>query len=88
MCGIDKAIETIDKHIDEDQMYPQVISRMKYIRDKDNGVRPNRYKHKSFDYYKCGQCASSIHDISYNFCPNCGYRIKWDSIRCMTGGAE
>ena len=85
MCGIDKAIEILEAHVNEDQMYPQVINRMKYMRNKENGVRPSRYKHRTMEYYKCGQCASSIRDISFNFCQNCGYRIAWGSVRCLTG---
>ena len=84
-CGLDQAIEYLEPKADNDQMF-QIVNRLKYIRDKENGVRPRYHKGRHIkDWYTCGNCGFNISEIGYNFCPNCGYSIKWNSTRCLTG---
>lgn len=41
---------------------------------------------KKHDYWTCGQCGAIVkRGVVENYCCNCGYRIIWDSCRCMTG---
>ena len=95
MCGIDQAIEWLDSvkgniqiPLKRDADMPdRIIERMKYIRDKDAGVKPrfNKgiYGHK-YDSWTCGNCGAGIPDVLPNYCRNCGYKILWDSTRCLT----
>lgn len=51
------------------------------------GARPKFHKGKygkQYNSYTCGHCGHQLKDINDNFCWNCGYRILWDSIRCLT----
>lgn len=51
------------------------------------GARPKFHKGKygkQYDSYTCGHCGHQVKDINDNYCWNCGYRILWDSIRCLT----
>lgn len=32
-----------------------------------------------------GNSGAGIGEIVANYCPNCGFAIKWDGIRCLTG---
>lgn len=85
-CGIDEAI----KHIKEDcngMLWAElVINRLDYHRKQAQGVKPRYYKADSpvHSYYTCGNCGHPM-KIQDNFCPNCGYRVMWDSCRCLTG---
>ena len=88
MCGIDEAIRVIR---DADLMHgiPEaslIINRLEYHRNQAEGIKPKYYKADSVlhSYYKCGNCGHRL-EINDNFCPNCGYCIKWDSTRCLTG---
>lgn len=91
MCGIDEAIKYIDKHEPmnpDDDMPKRIAERLKYVRDKDEGIKPIFHKgiRPAYDYWSCGQCGRKTKDyVGDNFCSNCGYRIRWDSIRCLTG---
>ena len=41
---------------------------------------------KHHDYWTCGNCGRTTKDsVGDNYCCNCGYKILWDSCRCMTG---
>lgn len=57
----------------------------------NKGIVPKYHKGKSInDWYTCGQCGSMLNkgasdDVLNDFCWKCGYRIKWDSCRCLTG---
>ena len=89
--GMDEAIAYLEElsRRNPDVMLSRIINRMKYVRDKDTGVKPKFirgvYGHK-YDYWKCGHCGKEFHDrVTDNFCWNCGYRILWDSARCLTG---
>ena len=86
MCGIDTAIEYLGSKSSGDDMFLQIINRLKYVRDKDVGVKPKFHKGKYInDWYTCGNCGYGIGNNLPNYCENCGYRINWDSPRCMTG---
>lgn len=85
MCGIDEAI----RHIREDCSLllwaERVINRLEYHRNQADGVKPRYHKGQNIkDYYTCGNCGNRV-EIVQDFCWKCGYRIKWDSIRCLTG---
>ena len=87
-CGIDDAIKIIN---DANQLHEipdvnLVINRLKYHRRQECGVKPKYFKADSTlrSYYQCGNCGRRV-DINDDFCGKCGYRIKWDSCRCLTG---
>jgi hypothetical protein len=58
------------------------------IRQRE-GVKPKFHKgiySKKHDYWTCGNCGATLsHDVCSNWCFNCGYYVKWDSCRCLTG---
>ena len=91
MCGIDEAIEYIEKcepRNKDDDMPGRIIERLKYVRDKDKGIAPKYHKgiKTAYDYWSCGQCGRRTKDyVGDNFCVECGYRILWSSPRCLTG---
>lgn len=91
MCGIDEAIEYIEKcepRNTDDDMPGRIIERLKYVRDKDKGIKPVFHKGIKIghDYWTCGQCGRRTKDYSGDeFCVSCGYRILWGSIPCLTG---
>ena len=85
MCGIDEAI----RHIREDCpgfiWAELVINRLDYHRRQAIGERPKYHRQDGLkDYYTCRNCGKPV-TINDNFCANCGYFIKWDSVRCLTG---
>ena len=51
------------------------------------GFKPKYHKGKHInDWWTCGQCGTTVFDgVTSNYCMNCGYRIKWDNPRCLTG---
>lgn len=56
---------------------------------KMEGIKPKiRHGRRSiFDEHVCGSCGRTI-AVNDNYCSGCGYRILWDSIRCLTGMDE
>ena len=54
------------------------------------GYKPKFHKGKSVkDWWTCGQCGATVFDgVTSNFCMNCGYRIRWNNPRCLTGTKE
>jgi predicted RNA-binding Zn-ribbon protein involved in translation (DUF1610 family) len=51
------------------------------------GAKPKFHKGRygtKYDYHTCGACGCDI-TVVYDYCPNCGTRILWDSPRCLTG---
>lgn len=95
MCGIDQAIEYLQgcsPRSKEDDMPLRIIERLRYVRDKDVGKKPKYHKgihgHK-FDSWTCGHCGATTKDgVGDTYCRNCGFRILWDSPRCLTGVSE
>ena len=67
--------------------YERAVNRLRYEFAKTDAVKPILYKgqRKQYDYWKCGNCGTGIGQIVANYCPNCGFAIKWDGIRCLTG---
>lgn len=79
--------EEIQDHLPEEKWeeYEHVVNRIRYEFEKTDQLKPKYHKgHSVKDWYTCGNCGHTIHEIHYNFCPNCGYGIKWDSPRCLT----
>ena len=84
MCGIDEAIQHIRENY-EGVWTETVINRLEYHRNQAEGVKPKWHRGDSIkDYYTCGNCGFGV-VVNNNYCPNCGYMIKWDSCRCLTG---
>lgn len=81
MCGIDEAIRLV-----RDVGLPDtVVNRLEYHRAQAEGVKPRYWPGQVFkDYYTCRNCGARV-VVNDNYCSNCGYRIKWDSCRCLTG---
>lgn len=95
MCGIDQAIRYLQDsqpRDTKDDMPQRIISRLQYIQDKDEGVKPKFHKGhygKKYDYWTCGHCgATTLDGVGDTYCRNCGYRILWDNPRCLTGIGE
>lgn len=87
MCGIDTAISAIRKvsQVCEFPEADQIINRLDYHRSQAEGVKPKYHKGDYIkDWYTCRNCGVRV-EITFNFCPGCGYRIRWDSTRCLTG---
>ena len=81
--------EEIQNHLPKSKWgeYERAVNRVRYEFAKLNAVKPKLYRasRRQFDYWKCGNCGSGIREITMNYCPNCGFEIKWDGIRCLTG---
>lgn len=85
MCGIDEAIRHIREDCSGMLWAERVINRLDYHRRQAVGVKPKHNKGVSIkDYYTCGNCGKMV-EIQDNYCGGCGFAIKWDSIRCLTG---
>ena len=92
MCGIDQAIDYLrdcQPRNSKDDMPGRIINRLRYVRDKDKGVKPKYHKGlygKKYDSWTCGNCGRVLaHGVVENYCCNCGYAVLWDSPRCLTG---
>ena len=91
-CGIDEAIryikdirEIYEVGIEQNEKGELVINRLEYHRNQAEGQKPKYHKGDCVkDWYTCRNCGVRV-EITFNFCPGCGYRIRWDSCRCLTG---
>ena len=83
MCGIDEAIKAIrESGIPEAEL---IINRLEYHRNQAEGVKPKYWPGSVLkDYYTCRNCGHRV-VVENDYCPKCGYMIKWDSVRCLTG---
>jgi len=93
MVGIDEACEWLEtKTLKTDDMPRRIINRLRYLQAKDDGVKPRFHKGeygKKYDYWSCGQCGAITKFYTVdNYCHKCGYRILWDSPRCLTGAKK
>ena len=85
MIGIDSAIKLIRENYAGQIWAELLINRLDYHRRQAEGVKPKYNKGQSIkDWYTCGNCGKAV-NIEDNFCSGCGFKIKWDSIRCLTG---
>ena len=86
-CSVAEAIEYMKKQNGESDMHYRTINLLEHMRKKQEGVKPKYYKasRSIYSYWCCGNCGGRKVDVGDNFCPNCGYYIKWDSPRCLTG---
>ena len=53
--------------------------KVKSIDEEENKRRMERMRAIN----TCGNCGCKI-NLGNNFCQNCGYKVIWDEIRCMT----
>ncbi len=85
MCGIDDAIRHIREDCEGHIWTELVINRLEHHRRQAQGVKPKLNDGKKLNsYYTCGNCGKRV-EITQNFCGGCGYRILWNSCRCLTG---
>ncbi len=86
MVGAKEGADYLRNHGDRnDPMIDRIINRLAYIAEQDRGKKPKLNKgHYRSDWYTCGHCGGRTVLIHDNYCPNCGYRIRWDSTRCLT----
>lgn len=96
MCSMDDAIEYVkgiankmrEYNIDRMAYMPErIVNLLKYQKAKEEGVKPKYYKARRsiYSYWMCGNCGGRKVDVTDNYCPNCGYYIKWDNPACLTG---
>lgn len=90
MCIIDDAISYLRALQPAADATPErIINRLQYMRDKENGIAPKFHKGeygRKYDRWTCGNCGATVkHGVLQNFCMNCGYLIKWENPRCLTG---
>lgn len=87
--AIEFLTEEVQDHLPKEKWieYEKAVNRVRYEFDKLDEVKPILYKaqRKQYDYWKCGNCGAAIRDVTPNYCQNCGFKIKWDSPRCLTG---
>ena len=85
MCGIDAAIQHIREFCQGMPWAELIINRLEYHRKQAEGLKPKYNKGNSIrDYYTCRNCGCRV-EIQDNYCSGCGFMIKWDSTRCLTG---
>ena len=87
MMGYPDAVTWVEVHAPDEDGKSQVLARMRYERDKTRPVKPKFSKGKygkQYDSWICGNCGTWGLQVSWDFCPNCGYRIGWDNPRCLT----
>ncbi len=85
MCGIDEAVRYIRDYCSGYIWAETVIKRLEYHRGQADGVKPKYHAGDILkEYYTCGNCGKRI-NIEDDYCSGCGYRIKWNTIRCLTG---
>lgn len=83
MCGIDEAIQHIQEDCSEFVWAQLVINRLDYHRRQAQGVKP-KFNRDYKSEYTCGNCGHRV-IVQDDFCSGCGFAIKWDSTRCLTG---
>ena len=68
--------------------YERAVNRVRYEFSKLDGAKPryNRGKYVK-NWYTCRNCGCIV-KIEHNYCPNCGYKLLWDEIRCLTDMKE
>lgn len=42
---------------------------------------------KKYDCHTCGNCGATV-EVIYDYCFKCGFRLLWDSPRCLTDYKE
>ena len=81
-------LESYLKTIEENKMELSVPRAERAFR-AEFGMKPKYHKGKygkKYDTWTCRQCGSElVHGVCENYCHNCGYRVIWDNIRCLTG---
>ena len=65
------------------EMYERTLNRIRYRFAQCEPVRPKWHKGKYVkDFFTCGNCAFTIPEVGWKYCPNCGYsigkRYEWD----------
>lgn len=78
--------EKVQDHLPKEKWkeYERAVNRVLYEFDKLDGAKPKFNKGKYIkDWYTCRNCGSGV-NIEHNYCPNCGYVLQWDGIRCLT----
>ena len=90
MIGKEQSLQMLEEEVQDHlpkkmrEKYECAINRVRYEFAKIDGRKPKYHKGKRVkDWYTCGNCGHIV-DVGPNYCPNCGYAIKWDSVRCLT----
>ena len=90
MVGKERSLEILTEEIEDylpdekHKDYEDAVDRVCYEYEKIKSKKPNYHKGKRVaDWYTCGQCGRNV-DIVFDFCPLCGFKIKWDSPRTLT----
>ena len=82
--------EEVQDHLPKEKWedYERAVNRVRYEFSKLDGEKPryNRGKHIK-SWYTCRNCGCIV-KIEHNYCPNCGYKLLWDEIRCLTETKE
>lgn len=89
MIGKKECLQLLEKMTEEvpeeePEHFESAVNRIIYEFAKLDGKKPKYHQMKRYNcYYTCGNCGFRM-DVGLNFCPNCGFLINWDSIRCLT----
>lgn len=56
--------------------YERALNRVRYRFAQCVPVKPKRHKGRYCkDFYTCGNCAFSVPEAGWKYCPNCGFMI-------------
>ena len=86
MVSYPNAIKWVEEHAPDGPEKGCVLARMRYQCDMAVPVKPRFSKGKygkKYDDWVCGNCGQWGMTVTYNYCPNCGFRIGWDEPRCL-----
>ena len=89
MIGKKECLQLLEKMTEEfpeeePEHFESAVNRIIYEFAKLDGKKPKYHQMKRYNcYYTCGNCGFRM-DVGLNVCPNCGFLINWDSIRCLT----
>ena len=89
MIGKKECLQLLEKMTEEfpeeePEHFESAVNRIIYEFAKLDGKKPKYHQMKRYNcYYTCGNCGFRM-DVGLKLCPNCGFLINWDSIRCLT----
>ena len=85
-CSIPDMLGSLDPETSD--YYERFVNRIRYLIRQNEGCKPKYHKGiygSKYDYWSCGNCGDIVkNDVNSNYCDKCGFKIHWDSPRCLT----